>query len=302
MTLPVDIRPQVKGSRTPIDASVVQGIRQASQATHVDFGYLMAQAQQESGFHTDAKATNGSATGLYQFIESTWLTMVHQHGAEHGVGDLAQQISVDSSGRPTVANPDVKAQILALRNDPKLSAAFAGELAHDNKVEVEQATGRKAGNAELSLAHFLGAGGATELLKAIQKNGATPAASLLPDAAAANHSVFFNAQTGEPRTVAELYRTFADRMDKNSAAFGPIGASGTASSDTTSVAMASSLDRSKDTLPFSAVFNSLLLTAMKLIGGGTGAATTDTSGTTSSSLTAPTDPDRPHQRKVTQGV
>jgi hypothetical protein len=298
MTLPIDIRNQIKVGKTPIDASVLQGIRQASQATHVDFGYLMAQAQQESGFQSDAKASNGSATGLYQFIESTWLTMVRQHGAEHGVGDLAQQIGTDSAGRPVVANADVKAQILALRNDPKLSAALAGELAHDNKIAVEQATGRKAGNAELSLAHFLGAGGATELLKAIQRNGATPAASLLPDAAAANHSVFFNAQTGEPRTVAELYRSFADRMNKNSASLASLGAASASDADPAVLSASSSLDRSRDTLPFSAVFNSLLLTAMKLIGGGT-----DTSTTGGSSLLAPTEPDHPRTRpKPTQSV
>src|SRR3954451_2634705 len=127
MTLPVDIRNQPKGGASPIDSSVLQGIRQASRATHVEFGFLMAQAQQESGFQSDAKATSSSATGLYQFIESTWLTMVRQHGAEHGVGDLAQQISVDSAGRPVVVNAEVKAQILALRNDPTLSAALAGE-------------------------------------------------------------------------------------------------------------------------------------------------------------------------------
>src|SRR5471032_595040 len=295
MTLPVDIRNHAKASQTPIEASVLQGIRQASQTTHVDFGYLMAQAQQESGFQSDAKASNGTATGLYQFIESTWLTMVRQHGAEHGVGDLAQQISADSAGRPVVANADVKAQIMALRKDPQLSAALAGELAHSNKVEVERAIGRKAGNAELSLAHFLGAGGATELLKEIQQNGATPAATLLPDAAAANHSVFFDARTGEPRTVAELYRTFADRMDKNSAAFAPLGAAGAPGADATALPASSSLDRTKDVLPFSAVFNTLLLTAMKLIGGGGGIAP-DPSAAGNASLTAPTATVHPRRR------
>jgi hypothetical protein len=291
MTLPVDIRNHGKASRTPIEASVLQGIRQASLATHVDFGYLMAQAQQESGFQSDAKAATGTATGLYQFIESTWLTMVRQHGAEHGVGDLAQQIGTDSSGRPVVANAEVKAQILELRKDPKLSAALAGELARSNKIEVERAIGRKAGNAELSLAHFLGAGGATELLKAIQQNGTATAAALLPDAAAANHSVFFDARTGEPRTVAELYRTFADRMDKNSASFAPLGAAGASAADAKAAPATPSLDRGKDALPFSAVFNTLLLTAMKLIGGG---AASDAG----AGLTAPAAPDHPRRREI----
>jgi hypothetical protein len=292
MSLPFDIRNHAKGSRTPIEASVLQGVRQASQTTNVDFGFLMAQAQQESGFQSDAQASTSSAAGLYQFIESTWLSMVRQHGAQHGVGDLAKQISIDSSGRPVVANPDVKAQILALRKDPQLSAALAGELARSNKTEIERAIGRKAGNAELSLAHFLGAGGATELLKAIQQNGSMPAATLLPDAAAANHSVFFDARTGEPRTVADLYRTFADRMEKNSSSFASLGGSATSG---TALAGTVGLDRSKDTAPFSAVLNTLLLTAMKLIGGGGGVAPS-TQSSAQASLTAPGETDHPRRR------
>src|SRR5450755_416987 len=36
-----------------IDPAVLTGIRQASQSTHTDFSYLMAQAAQESGFQSD---------------------------------------------------------------------------------------------------------------------------------------------------------------------------------------------------------------------------------------------------------
>src|SRR5258705_13591148 len=83
-----------------IDPAVLQGIRQASRSTNVDFGYLMAQAAQESGFKADAKATTSSATGLFQFIDSTWLDMMRQHGAQHGLGAPAQHIPTDGAGRP----------------------------------------------------------------------------------------------------------------------------------------------------------------------------------------------------------
>src|SRR5579883_2443343 len=88
-----------------IDPAVLQGIRQASRATHIDFAYLMAQASQESGFQADAKAKTSSATGLYQFIDSTWLDMVRLHGAQYGIGDLAAQVREDASGRSVVADP-----------------------------------------------------------------------------------------------------------------------------------------------------------------------------------------------------
>jgi hypothetical protein len=50
---------------------------------------------------------------------------------------------------------------------PRISAALAGNLRGDNKTEVERAR-RPAGKTDLYLAHFLGAGGATEILKAIR--------------------------------------------------------------------------------------------------------------------------------------
>src|SRR5260221_13954099 len=182
MTAPNDPASSARPVRNAasIDPAVLKGIRQASQSTQTDFGYLMAQAAQESGFQSDAKASTSSATGLFQFIDSTWLDMVRQHGAKHGIGQLAEHITSDATGRPRVADPIMRERILALRKDPRISAALAGEFAQDNKMEAERALGRPAGKTDLYLAHFLGAGGATEILKAIRQDGTTPAVDLLP--------------------------------------------------------------------------------------------------------------------------
>ncbi|MGH7090203.1 MAG: transglycosylase SLT domain-containing protein, partial [Stellaceae bacterium] len=120
----------------PIDTAIVPSIRQASQSTDTDFGLLMAEAAQESSFRSDAKAATGSAAGLYQFIGSTWLEMVHRFGAKYGLGALAQQITTTPSGRFRAVNPAARREILALRNDPSLAAAMAGEYANLNKGEV----------------------------------------------------------------------------------------------------------------------------------------------------------------------
>ena len=197
-----------------IDPAVARGIRQASAATSVDFGFLVSAAAQESGLQANAKSRTGSATGLFQFIESTWLSMVQRFGAKYGIGDLAQQVSVDSAGHAHVADPATRQQILDLRTDPRLSAAFAAEYTKENKTEVEHALGRPVGKTDLYMAHFLGAGGATEFLKAMRSNAGTIAADLLPDAAAANHAVFYDNRTGAPRTVAEIYQGFADKFTK----------------------------------------------------------------------------------------
>jgi hypothetical protein len=275
MTAPNDTissAPTVRNA-TSIDPAVLKGIRQASQSTHTDFGYLMAQAAQESGFQSGAKATTSSATGLFQFVASTWLDMVRQHGAKHGIGQLADQVTCDATGRPHVADPAVRQSILALRKDPRISAALAGEFAQDNKAEVERALGRPAQKTDLYLAHFLGAGGATELLKAIQKNGATPAADILPEAASANRAVFFDGRTGEPRTVADLYRNFSNKIEKNATAYTALGTTGLAAASTSNLAAPSSLvlrggllDGGRSGTPLAAS-NTIMMVALKLLGG-----------------------------------
>ena len=60
---------------------VRDAIQVAARRTGVSFDFLVKQAETESGFDPRAKASTSSATGLYQFLEGTWLSMVRQHGA-----------------------------------------------------------------------------------------------------------------------------------------------------------------------------------------------------------------------------
>src|SRR5260221_4971108 len=87
-----------------IDNAVLTGIKNASTSTGVDFGYLMAQAAQESSFQSDARATSSSATGLYQFLDSTWLSMMRSHRAKYGIADLAGPIQPDGRRRYAVSD------------------------------------------------------------------------------------------------------------------------------------------------------------------------------------------------------
>jgi len=205
-----------------IDRSVLNGVRQASRETGVDFAYLMAQAAQESGFQANASAPSSSAKGLYQFIDSTWLQMMRDHGAKYGQGELASQIQTGSSGIAYVSDPAVRQRILNLRNDPQLSAALGAEYARANKEQIEATLGRPATATDLYMAHFLGGSGATQFLAAISQNGNAEAAALLPKAAAANPSVFYDAD-GRARSVSEIYRDFQNRIESKAQAFAQLG-------------------------------------------------------------------------------
>jgi hypothetical protein len=266
MTAPNNPLPPLPAGATP---SVVGGIRQAARATAIDFGLLMAQAQQESGFQPDAKASGSSATGLFQFIDATWLGLVRQFGDKYGVGAQAQQIASDSTGRATVADPAARQRILDLRKDPQLSAALAAEYARLNKSQLEQALGRPAGNADLYLAHFLGAGGATTFLKAVASAGNTVAADLLPGAAAANRAVFYDERTGRPRSVAEIYQSFAGKIARDAqqlaSAAGP-GAAPAAASGVPALIRGLPFDGRRLTPPMAAMLNLFAASALKLLG------------------------------------
>lgn len=194
---------------------VVSAIRQASARTGVDFAYLMEKAAAESSFNPAAKSKSSSATGLFQFIESTWVKMVKAHGAKYGLGGLAD--SIDEKGR--VSDPAKKQEILALRNDPEKAAALAAEYALENKRYLERAVeGGQVGSTELYLAHFLGAGGAAGFLNAMKDNPLAPAADLMPKAARANRGVFYDRETGRPRTLAAIYDLFAKKFQGDAAA------------------------------------------------------------------------------------
>lgn len=187
------------------DTQVTDAIASASRKSGVSFQYLLATARRESGLKTDAKSTTSSASGLYQFVSQTWLSTLKAHGSELGLSDYADAITRDDKGRCTVCDPAMKAEILALRQDPTVSARMAAALAGDNAKSLESQLFRKPTEGELYAAHVLGAHGAARLISGA---GATPglaAETLFPEAAAANRGLFYDAKTGEAVTLGTLY-------------------------------------------------------------------------------------------------
>ncbi len=204
------LNPQGAGAAIP--RGVETAISQASRETGVDFAYLMEKAAVESGFQPNLKATTSSATGLYQFIDSTWLSAMKAHGAEHGLGQYADAIQRRGDGGYSIADPQMRRQILDLRKDPKISAELAAELTKDNKAYLESKLGGQVGSTELYLAHFLGAAGATRFLAAMRQNPNQAARDVCPDAASSNTPIFYNRQSGQPTTLAQVYDRFAKKF------------------------------------------------------------------------------------------
>ncbi len=199
-----------------VSSEVVNAVQRASSSTGVDFSYLMSQAAQESGFRTNARAGTSSATGLFQFIDSTWLQMVRDHGAKYGLAQYANAIQGAPGTAARVSDRAVRQQILDLRYNADISSAMAAEYASNNKQHLERSLGRSVGAAELYMAHFLGAAGATRFLSALSTTPNTAAADLMPDAAAANTNVFFD-RSGRALSVRQVYDRMAQRIESRAA-------------------------------------------------------------------------------------
>jgi hypothetical protein len=182
---------------------VVAALKKAAAATGSDFHYLLGTAIRESSLRPEAQSATSSAAGLFQFIDQTWLGLVKEHGARHGLAAFADAITKDTAGRYH-AEPAAKQSILALRKDPQLSALMAGEYAKSTGSAMQASLGRPVCGGELYAAHFLGADAACKLIRLAASDPAASAPAQFPQAASANRSVFYRPD-GQPKSVREVY-------------------------------------------------------------------------------------------------
>ena len=199
-----------QGAARPGDPAgpVVDAIRQGASKTGTSFDYLLSTAKRESALDPAAKAGTSSATGLFQFIEQTWLGLLRSEGDKLGLGSFAGAIEARSDGTFAVPDPQARQAILKLREDPSVASVLAGALTQQNRAYLAAATGREPGGGDLYAAHVLGARGASDLIRAATDNPQRAAALDFPEAAAANRGIFYD-KAGRPRGAAEVYQVLA---------------------------------------------------------------------------------------------
>ncbi|NNM74645.1 transglycosylase SLT domain-containing protein [Enterovirga sp. DB1703] len=186
---------EAKGPRNPdellafgpmkIRRHLVEKIIRASRLTQVDPVLLMAIADKESSFATEIQAQTSSATGLFQFIERTWLGVVRDFGTAYGLDREARLVQ---SG-PLA--PAERTRILDLRRDAYLSAIFAAEMLKRDSLRIQRRIGRPLTGGEVYLVHFLGPDGAERLIDRVANAPTLAAAELLPKPAEANKTIFY---------------------------------------------------------------------------------------------------------------
>jgi len=186
-----------------IRSVVESAIQRASSATGVDFSFLMGAAKRESGFNPAARARTSSASGLFQFVDQTWLATLKKHGSKYGYARYADLISQGSDGRYRVDGDEARKAVLGLKMDPHAASLMAGELTSDHASYLRGRMGRSPTAGELYAAHFLGPQGSARLIRAVSTSPGASAAAMFPEAAQANRSIFY--RDGRPATVGEVY-------------------------------------------------------------------------------------------------
>jgi hypothetical protein len=159
----------------------------AAKMAGVDPGMMATFASIESGFNPTAKPPKGSAKGLFQFTNETWQGMLAKYGQKYGI---------DPNTSPF---------------DPRANALMGAEFLKQNRDYLKRRIGRDPTDTELYAAHFLGAGGAVQMLTA---GGNAIAAQINPAAAGNNGSIFYSSN-GSPRTRDELMAVLDKKVRGN---------------------------------------------------------------------------------------
>ncbi|MFL5053345.1 MAG: lytic transglycosylase domain-containing protein [Xanthobacteraceae bacterium] len=195
----------------PSIATVTGAIRKAAQSTGANFDYLLTTAKVESNLDPNSTISTSTATGLFQFLDQTWLGVMKTAGRAFGFERYADAISQTGSGRYVVEDAALRDEMMKLRRDPAANATMGGVITQQNAAVLASRIGRKPTEGELYVAHFFGPHAAARVIQLAASEPNSDAVVLFPEAARANRSVFYDRQ-GNARTIAgvrdELVRRY----------------------------------------------------------------------------------------------
>lgn len=158
----------------------------AAKMVGVDPTVLSTFAGIESNYRPEAHAGTSSAAGLGQFLTATWHEMMAKY---------AKVFGIDPSTPPT---------------DARAASLMLGEYIKENQSYLKRVLGRDPTDTELYMAHFLGPGGAKEL---IQMPDNAIAAAAMPGPARANQPIFYT-KGGSAATKAQVVANLDRRVSR----------------------------------------------------------------------------------------
>lgn len=165
------------------------------------FDRLVAAAQAEANRRQALAARTGANDD--GFTDHAWFDAIKRHGATIGLGAYANAIKSDGRGQYLVSDSAMRQKILAARNDPNVRAMMAVKRAGESRVALTKELGRAPTDQEMRAADVLGARTAAKLILTRQGTPLSSAAIAVPEAAEANHGLFYRPD-GSPLTVNDV--------------------------------------------------------------------------------------------------
>lgn len=149
---------RVLGTITAPDISTddyATAVRKASEQTGVPTQLLATIGEIESGSGKSMKNQTSSATGAFQFIDSTWAEMMKKFGSEKGY-DVSKMSIQDIMKNQ---------ELMDLRYNNEMSAFMGAKYLQMNAKALKLDPSDPSAAGKLYLAHFLGGAGAKQVLE-----------------------------------------------------------------------------------------------------------------------------------------
>jgi hypothetical protein len=211
---------EIDFDKRELKPQIFQSIISAANEVDFDPALLLTMAWFESKMDDKIDNKKSSAVGLFQFTSETWVETIYKYGRKHNLDRFVDVIYKDKKGHYHIKNERNKNVLLALRNNPKISAIMAAEMMKTNKNLVEDKIGNKVKGKDAYLIHVLGPGGASKFFESLHKRPNIPSSLLFPLEVKKNPHLFVekkeigNKKTKRIRTISESHEFVADMISK----------------------------------------------------------------------------------------
>jgi len=180
-----------ESAMTDSDSTTVSYITTAARTVGIDPELTFSVAKIESNLKVDAKNRITGATGLNQFIPSTWKFLIKKYPS---LGFTESDI-----------------------RDPQKNAIMGAVYLKQISGTLKKQLGRDPSVTEVYLGHFLGPSGALSFIRSLEKRPEAVAADLFPSAAKANPNIFFDGK--RPRTLSQVFDLMSNKVSKATSAY-----------------------------------------------------------------------------------
>lgn len=203
------------------DIAITRALYRAHLKTGVDFRLLVLKAIIESDYGRFNVAANSSARGVFQYIEPTWLVLMHRYGKKAGYGHYADAITYSKKTKMASLSGTaryLRGEILALRHNPEAAAIIkAFQILEETDVIRGYKRGKSVTATDHYIAHMLGLYVMKDFYGLIERRSVIAPAKLstnvhMREAAITNKGFFFKGKT--PLSAMQSYKRFEAKVEQ----------------------------------------------------------------------------------------